>query len=144
MADRLLVRHIFNYSLGKSFRNAYAKTKFWIIYSMFNRDLFNDSGTASLELKSNVLLFHLLLLLFFTGLWFPGAIPPVVPLALLFANLLINHRLLHLFLKTGGLIFAVGASLYYLLAYPLAVGAGALAGLLDQRENLHSKTISGI
>jgi glycosyltransferase involved in cell wall biosynthesis len=51
MADRLLVRHVFNYTLGKSFRNAYIKSKFWVIYSLCNRDLLKDSGTASIELK---------------------------------------------------------------------------------------------
>jgi glycosyltransferase involved in cell wall biosynthesis len=140
MADRLLVRHIFNYSLAKSFQNAYAKTKFWIIYSMFNRDLFSDSGTASFELKTNVMHFHVLLLLLFAWLWFPGAIPLTSLLVLLFINLLINRRLLALFLKTGGPVFAVLATAYYLLVYPLAVGAGALAGLLGQR-NFKIKTM---
>jgi glycosyltransferase involved in cell wall biosynthesis len=140
MADRLLVRHIFNYSLGKSFRNGYDKAKFWVKYSILNRDLFSDSGTASLELKSNVLLFPLLLLLLFAWLSFPGIIPPAVLLLLLSINLLISHRLLYLFFKTGGLLFAVQAGLYYLLAYPLAVGTGALAGFLGQR-NFQIKTM---
>ena len=138
MADRLLVQHIFNYSLAKSFRNGYAKAKFWVRYSILNRDLFNDSGTASHELKTTVLLFPVLLLLLFTWLMLPGVIPPMLLLVLLYINLLTNYRLLHLFYKTGGLVFAVTASLYYLLLYPLAVGAGALAGFLGQR-NLQSK-----
>lgn len=140
MADRLLVRHIFNYSLAKSFRNAYIKAKFWVKYSISNRDLYSDSGTASLELKINVLLFPLLLLLLFAWLSFPGIIPPAALLLLLSINLLTNHRLLALFFKTGGLVFAAQAGLYYMLAYPLAVGTGALAGLLGRR-NLPIKTM---
>ena len=101
---------------------------------------FSDSGTASFELKTNVLLFYLLLLLLFAWLWFPGIIPPAGMLLLLSINLLINSRLLSLFFKTGGLVFAVLAGLYYLLAYPLAVGSGALVGLLGQR-NLQLKTM---
>ncbi len=132
MANRLLVRHIFNYSLAESFRNGYAKAKFWVRYSILNRDLFNDSGTASYELKTNVLLFHVLLLLFLAWMVFPGAIPPTFLLVLLYINLLANHRLLHLFFKTGGFVFAVPASLYYLLVYPLAVGTGVVAGFLGQ------------
>jgi glycosyltransferase involved in cell wall biosynthesis len=137
MADQLLVQHIFNYSLGKSFRNGYAKAKFWVRYSILNRDLFNDSGTASVELKSNVL--------FLLLAWqrFPGIIPPAGLLLLLSINLLISRRLLRLFFKTGGLAFALPASLYYILIYPLAVGAGALAGFLGQR-NFKLKTILSV
>ncbi len=132
MADGLLVRHIFNYSLAESFRNGYVKAKFWVRYSTLNRDLFNDSGTASHELKTTVLLFPALLLLFLAWLGFPGAIPPTLLLVLLYINLLTNHGLLHLFFKTGGFMFAVPAGIYYMLVYPIAVGAGALAGFVGQ------------
>lgn len=134
MADRLLVRHIFNYSLARSFRNGYAKAKFWVRYSILNRDLFNDSGTASLELKSTVLLFPILLTLLFAWLELPSVIPPAGLLLLMSANLIINRRLVRLFFQTGGLTFALAASLYYMLLYPLAVGTGALAGLLGQQK----------
>lgn len=142
MADRLLVKHVFNYNLGKSFRNAYVKARFWVIYSLHNRDLFNDSGTASIELKTNVLLFYLLLLTFCAWLLYPGAVPPQSLPALLFINLLASRRLMKLFLRTGGPLFAVLAAGYYMLVYPLAVGAGAISGLLAKEKLTFAKNYS--
>jgi len=64
MNQAMAVRHIFNYSFIKSLVNAFRKTMWWIIYSLSNRDLFADSGTASSELKVNgaVWLLNMLLL----------------------------------------------------------------------------------
>jgi glycosyltransferase involved in cell wall biosynthesis len=134
MADRLLVKHVFNYTLGKSLRNAYAKSRFWVIYSLFNRDLFKDSGTASFELKTNVLLFHVLLLLFFALLKFPTVIPPASLLIVLFINFMINYRLMNMFRRTGGPLFGVLATAYYMVVYPLAVGIGAFSGFLNKQK----------
>ena len=50
-------------------------------------------------------------------------------LALAF-NLYINRGLLLAYHRAEGLGFALAATLYYLLLYPLAVGAGAAAGIL--------------
>jgi len=54
----LQVQHIFRFSLRRSLRNAVKKARYWTMYSLANRDVLADSGTASLELKANVLLFH--------------------------------------------------------------------------------------
>ncbi len=50
-----------------------------------------------------------------------------VPL-LIVANLCVSRGLLKAFHDTKGLRFAITAALYYAFVYPLAVGAGALAG----------------
>ena len=49
----------------------------------------------------------------------------VLAAAMLTFNLIVNRRLLSAFRRSGGLSFALVAALYYLLLYPLAVGAGA-------------------
>ncbi|RPI35622.1 MAG: glycosyltransferase, partial [Nitrospiraceae bacterium] len=62
MNPDILVRHIFNFTFRKSLRNAYRKSHYWIMYSLSNRDLLSDSGTASKELKVNVLSYCLIVL----------------------------------------------------------------------------------
>ena len=49
MLPELTVRHIFNFTLGRSLRNALRKSMYWTMYSIRNRDLLADSGTASVE-----------------------------------------------------------------------------------------------
>ncbi len=130
MDPKLQVQHIFHYeSPADSMKNAFVKSKYWTIYSLGNRDLSADSGTASIALKINVLSFVLILLsvvayvvVFNLTLLF-GA------LMLLLLNTFINRKLFSLFFKTGGLFFAFRAAMYYMLLYPLAVGAGGLFGL---------------
>lgn len=130
MNPAIQVQHIFDYSLSRSLRNAYVKSKYWTCYAIGNRDLLADSGTASLELKLDVcvcMLIGLLLLGYLlsanTGLLVP------MPMFLAF-NLYVNRGLLLAFHRAEGLGFAVMATLYYLLLYPMAVSAGALAGLI--------------
>lgn len=126
----MLVQHIFGYSLGISLRNAFKKSKYWTMYSIKNRDVFVDSGTASVELKINVASCFLsfLLLLFWIAsqkaqLFYP------LPL-MLASNIFINRRLIQAFYRTNGILFAALATLYYMAFYPLAVGVGAFAGIL--------------
>lgn len=126
----ILVRHIFNYSLRRSLRNAFRKSMYWTIYSLGNRDLFADSGTASAGLKINVAAgasgAALLLAAATTGqaAWAGAA-------TFAFAvNLCANAGLVRAFHRTRGARFALAAAGYYFLLYPLAVGAGAAAGLL--------------
>ena len=128
MNPALQVQHIFDYSLLRSLRNAFVKTKYWTCYAIGNRDLLADSGTASLELKLNVAAWTLngLLLLGYLSSGAAGFLAPM-PLVLAF-NLYVNRGLLRAFLRADGLGFAVAATLYYLLLYPVAVTAGALAG----------------
>ena len=59
MNSEILVRHIFNFTLIKSMKNAFRKSMYWTIYSLKNKDLLTDSGTASIELKFNVASFFL-------------------------------------------------------------------------------------
>ena len=131
MDPGILVTHIFNFSLRKSLRNAVRKTKYWIMYSLGNRDLFADSGTASAELKINgaVYLLNLLLpaLCLVTGnTGFLAAIPVLVAL-----DVFVSRGLLAAFARTGGAGFAVLATLYYTMLYPAAVWAGACAGFAE-------------
>ncbi|MEE8343333.1 MAG: glycosyltransferase [Gammaproteobacteria bacterium] len=124
------VRHIFNFSLTRSLVNAFYKSMYWTIYSINNKDLLADSGTASVELKTNVLGYFLMVLLlpvFFithstTALVIIGFVSGI--------NLWISRRLLLMFYRTGGSVFFIAAALYYLLLYPLPVGAGAVLGAI--------------
>lgn len=122
------VRHIFNFTLLLSLRNACVKAMYWTLYSLHNRDLFADSGTASHELKANVAAYLIgascvgAYLLTGAPAWFGFAA------ALLAANLLVSRALLRGFRAAGGWRFAAAATCYYLFVYPLAVGAGALSG----------------
>jgi GT2 family glycosyltransferase len=128
MNSAIQVQHIFDHSLPRSLRNAYIKSKYWTCYAIGNRDLLADSGTASLELKLDVCVcvFSALLLL---GYLLSAKVALLAPIPMLLAfNLYVNRGLLLAFHRAEGLGFAVMATLYYLLLYPIAVGAGALAG----------------
>jgi glycosyltransferase involved in cell wall biosynthesis len=125
------VRHVFNFSLLTSLYNGYRKAMYWSIYSLHNRDLFADSGTASRALKINVttLFFTTLviLLIMVTGEY----VLSVIILLLTAINLATNYGILQAFYKAGGSRFLLTASAYYLLLYPLAVGSGGLVGILN-------------
>ncbi|NNG12872.1 MAG: glycosyltransferase [Halobacteria archaeon] len=131
MDPSLQVQHIFNFSLLKSLRNAVRKTRHWALYSLKNRDLFADSGTASLELKFNVVTFFFCVLMLVLAFAL-GMSNLFVGVALLMgANVVLNRRLIKTFYTANGPLFALGAALYYLGVYPLAVGVGAIAGAID-------------
>lgn len=130
MNPSIQVQHIFNYSLIRSLRNAFVKSMYWTDYAIGNGDLLANSGTASVELKLNVLIFAgnagLLSGFVLTG---KMSLLAFIALALAF-NLFVNRGLLLAYHRAEGLGFALMATLYYLLLYPLAVGAGAGAGML--------------
>ncbi len=128
------VRHIFGFSLLKSLRNAVVKSMYWTIYSLRNKDLLADSGTASVELKFNVAAYWLCVLLLLGFSLTTGTIILLFLPLVLSANLLINERLLRALYQTGGLSFSIVATLYYLIIYPLPVSAGALAGIVRYRH----------
>jgi glycosyltransferase involved in cell wall biosynthesis len=139
MNPHIVVRHIFNFTLMRSLRNGFRKSLFWTQYSMRNRDVFSDSGTASRELKINVASFlagalTLLFLLFFgKGFLFS------LLLFIFILNLWSNRGLINAFYRGKGFPFTLGAVMYYTMLYPLAVGSGALAGttryvFFDARE----------
>ena len=128
MIPGLQVRHIFNFSLGRSLKNAVRKTRYWIEYSMAHKDLFADSGTASREIKINGMVWLanavLTLLLLLSGKqWL---LTPI--LALWGAGIFVNRHLFGAFFRAGGAGFAVMAALYYSVVYPSAVWIGAFGG----------------
>jgi len=141
MEPKLQVRHIFQYgSLADSMKNGFLKSKYWTIYSLGNRDLLTDSGTASLALKINVLFFVLVLISVAVYAVVFNVILLFWALMLLLLNTFINRKLFALFFKTGGLFFALRAAMYYMLLYPLAVGAGGLFGLAAYFSDSSSQT----
>ena len=130
MNPALRVQHIFDFSLFRSLANAVIKTKYWTLYSIRNGDLLADSGTASRGLKLNGAAYFLgllfLLLFFATGsVLFLSALAAAIVF-----NLYGNRGLLRAFYDIGGMGFALGATAYYLLLYPLAVGTGAGVGVM--------------
>lgn len=130
MDPDIRVRHIFNFSLFSSLGNAFRKSLYWTLYSLHNKDLLKDSGTASIELKINVLSFFVGTLMFalffyFKKIWFLWPVS-----FLLLVNLFINRKLLISFGKVKNIWFGLLATGYYIFVYPLAVGTGAFAGLL--------------
>ena len=138
MNPAIQVQHIFNYSLSRSLRNAFTKSRYWTAYAIGNRDLLADSGTASVGLKLNVLVFAgsagLLCGFVLTG---KMMLLGFMALALAF-NLFVNRGLVLAYHRAEGLGFALMATLYYLSLYALAVGAGAGAGVL---RHLHSRPL---
>ena len=131
MDPAILVQHIFNFNLLKSLQNGFKKSKFWTRYSIANKDLLSDSGTASQGLKFNVVSYFISLFLLLGAIAFGLVFLAGPVLLLLAANLLLNRSLVHAFYRTKGLGFTVLAVLYYTLLYPLAVGLGALNGLIN-------------
>ncbi len=126
---RLRVRHIFGFSLYRSLRNAAFKAMHWTIYSIGNRDVLADSGTASRQLKSNVVFCLASFFLLFLHVIY-GNVLFLYLLALpVVGSLLISRGLIMAFFRTGGAVFGVAAVAYYLFLFPLAVGVGAMAGV---------------
>lgn len=125
------VQHIFNFSFLKSLQNAVRKSKYWTMYSLKNKDLFADSGTASKELKINVVSFFfslLFLILYIVSRKSLFLYP--IPL-IFFLNSFVSRGLLKAFYETKGIIFAALAYMYYTMVYPLHVGIGAISGMMD-------------
>ena len=133
MDPALQVQHIFNFTLTKSLCNAARKTRYWMVYSLKNRDFFADSGTASLELKLNVITYFICIVML-AAAFVPGMATwnLVIGVALLMGvNVIFNRRLIKAFYAANGPLFSLSAALYYLGVYPLAVGVGAIAGVTD-------------
>jgi len=127
VAPDLQVSHWFNFSFTQSLRNAFRKTRYWVEYSLVNKDLFADSGTASREIKINggVWLSMLILIIIAEA---SGRQNMLIPLPLLWmANLYLNRHLFRAFLAGGG-GFAFMAGMYYCVIYPAALWVGACSG----------------
>lgn len=127
------VRHIFGYALTESMNNAFRKSMYWTIYSIKNKDLFKDSGTASIGLKLNTT-FWLINILILNFSIMSGELQFLsVILFTTSINLTINRGLLSAFYNTGGISFLLRAAAYYVLLYPVAVGIGGITGILRYR-----------
>jgi GT2 family glycosyltransferase len=123
------VQHIFNFSLFSSLKNAVRKTRFWVIYLLKNRDSFSDSGSASVELKVNVALFCLgILLIMLYAASKLSLILYLIPF-IFFMNLYTSRRFVKVLYEEKGLIFATLAFLYFSTLYALAVGTGTVIGI---------------
>ncbi len=136
MAPEIQVQHIFNFTLAKSMRNGIRKSKYWSIYSIKNRDLLSDSGTASQEFKFNVLSCFANILLVFLGVLLQSWAFILPVLLLTGSNLYLNRHLARAFYSVRGPFFAIAALLYYTLIYPFAVGIGVCSGLFSQHFGL--------
>ena len=132
MEPDIQVQHIFDFTLKKSFRNGIRKTKYWSIYSIKNKDLLSDSGTASQEFKFNVLSCFANLIFLFLALLLNNWVVTVPVLFLYGTNLYLNRNLIRAFIKTRGSYFAISAVLYYTFLYPFAVGIGAFSAIFSQ------------
>ena len=140
MEPEIQVQHIFNYtSLADSMRNGFYKSKFWTIYSLHNKDLLSDSGTASLGLKINTVLFYLVLALSAVSFIVPSSVSLFGIIFAVSLNMYVNRQLFRLFNKTGGHYFMIRAIMYYMMVYPLAVGTGALTGMVEFIFTLRSE-----
>jgi glycosyltransferase involved in cell wall biosynthesis len=139
MDPRVLVRHSFGFDFAGSMRNAARKVRFWMRYSLVNRDLLADSGTASHGLKLAGALAGLTWLCVATAaaLWRPAPLFPV-PLFVLVA-VAVNAGLVRAFHRAGGSVFAAAATGYLVLIYPLAIAVGAAQGLWDLANNGRSR-----
>jgi glycosyltransferase involved in cell wall biosynthesis len=136
MVPEIQVQHIFNFTLVRSMRNGIRKSKYWSIYSMKNRDLLSDSGTASREFKFNVLACFINILLILTGVLLKTWLF-MLPVLLLFgSNLFLNRHLVRSFYKVRGPFFAIPALVYYTFVYPFAVGIGVCSGIFSQHFGL--------
>jgi glycosyltransferase involved in cell wall biosynthesis len=136
MAPEMQVQHIFNFSLARSMRNGIRKSKYWSIYSIKNRDLLADSGTASREFKFNVLSCFLNILLVFLAVLLRNWVLLLPLLLLSGTNLYLNAHLVRSFYRAAGPFFAIPAVLYYTLVYPFAVGIGVCSALFSQHFGL--------
>lgn len=125
----LKVKHIFDFSLVKSVKNAYVKSRYWTMYSLGNRDLFRDSGCASSELKINVPANFFILLFIFLSIMFQTSFLLFPVAGIFILNFISSRKLLIAFYKAKGIIFAGLALLYWMLLYPIPVGLGGLSGL---------------
>jgi glycosyltransferase involved in cell wall biosynthesis len=130
MVPGLEVRHIFNFNLWKSLRNAFRKSMYWTVYSMCNRDLFRDSGAASSELKINVAINAGVLVLLFVWLVTGAFAPPAGIFALVLLNIYHSRKLINAFYMAGGSKFAIQAAVYFLSVYSVPVGLGTVSGIV--------------
>lgn len=139
MDRAILVRHIFNYDLRRSLSNAFRKSKYWLVYSMGNRDLTADSGTASMQLKFTVLCSCLIWFLFLCLIISPGLFFLAAMTIVFTIDLAVSRSLIKAFFREKGLAFGIRATLYYSLIFPLAVAAGGASGMAYYLQSQRKK-----
>lgn len=130
MSPQILVQHIFNFNLIKSLKNAFRKSLYWTIYSLKNKDLFKDSGTASAELKVNAASNISIILSFSLYALFKNPLYLLLIPVIFTFNLFINRGLISAFYRAKGILFSFGATLYYTMIYPIPIVAGVLMGMM--------------
>ena len=138
MCPALRVTHVFGFSLRRSLANAVKKARYWTAYSLVNRDLLADSGTASRELKTNVALALAQALLVAAAVLARAGWPLGAAASLLAVNLHVNRRLVVAWFRAGGPRFSALATSYYATLYAAAVGLGAAAGAAQWAWKLRS------
>lgn len=126
----ILVKHIFNFTLRRSLKNAVRKSMHWVVYSLGNKDIFKNSGTASLELKINVLSLFLCLLCLTLYFYFKSPLLLALMVLIFGLNLFVNRHFLMAIFKAKGVSFTIMAMLYYMTLYGMAVGVGSFTGVL--------------
>jgi glycosyltransferase involved in cell wall biosynthesis len=131
MDASILVQHVFLFTLRGSLRNAWKKSRFWTRYSLHNKDVFKDSGTASFELKAATAALgaSLLLLVAWAVAGSAGWLWAMLPIWL--STFWVCAGLARAYYRAGGLALMVPAMLYFCLVYPIPVGLGAVVGLLE-------------
>ncbi|MDO8283025.1 MAG: glycosyltransferase [Thermodesulfovibrionia bacterium] len=131
MNPDIKVQHVFNFSFSRSLKNAFKKSRYWIIYSLSNKDLTADSGCASSELKFNVLSFFVTLLLLASWAVFQQPLSLyLIPLTLTL-NIALSRKLIMAFYRENGTVFAILSLLYWIVVYPVPVCAGGISGLIS-------------
>jgi glycosyltransferase involved in cell wall biosynthesis len=138
MKPDIQVRHIFNFSFLRSMRNGIKKSKYWSLYSIKNKDLLTDSGTASQEFKFNVLSCYITVFLLLTAFLLRQWLFFLPILPLFGTNIYLNRNLIGAFYRISGPLFAFSALLYYTFVYPFAVGIGVSSGIFSQHFELRS------
>lgn len=131
MNPDIKVQHVFNFSFFRSLKNAFKKSRYWIIYSLANKDLTADSGCASSELKFNVLSFLVILLLLTSWAIIQNPLLLYMTSGAFTFNVISSRKLLISFFKAKGPVFAVLAFIYWTLFYPVPVGLGGISGLIS-------------
>lgn len=131
MDASILVRHVFLFNLKGSLRNAFKKSRFWTRYSLHNKDVFTDSGTASFELKAaTAALGGSLLCLTAWAIWgLPLLLWALLPIWLVTMG--VCSGLWKAYYRAGGLSLLLPAVVYFCLVYPIPVGLGAVLGILE-------------
>ncbi len=122
------VRHVFRFSLLRSLRNAMKKARYWTMYSLANRDVLTDSGTASLELKANVFASLSAAVTVALGAALGDARLLLAAIPLLALDVFLNRKLVGAWFETRGFAFSVLATCYYASLYAAAVATGAAMG----------------